>query len=475
VRSLTNFSFFDTLSRLFNMANDSAFRGKEKHLPDDNELLFPGELSLEQMEELAIQETQDSLPFADELETLAVVFSGTFRRGDTLYDFLVREGLSPQQIHLISRSLSSFVNPRNFKPGEGIELLRYGEEELMVFKYFPGGFNYYVVEETEPGVFVAREEKVPVEKILIGAKGEIKSSLYEDMRKEGLNNELILRYADIFSWEIDFLTDPRKGDYFRVIWERQVDPEGKILTEGRILVAQYSNRGKEYTAIFYEDPEGNKGYFTSEGNSLRRSFLRSPLNYTRISSNFSYRRFHPILKVHRPHLGVDYAAPTGTPVSVIGDGVVTFSGWKGGFGNYVEVRHPNGYTTSYGHLSRIASGVSKGRRVSQGQVIGYVGSTGLSTGPHLDFRIAKDGRFLNFLTLELPRAESVKSDYLEDFKIAKEVYVYHLQVLSKSSENVLVLVPESFEKEKVAFSHQFKKLPPGHFPELSPLFQARFI
>ncbi|MBC7189417.1 M23 family metallopeptidase, partial [Candidatus Aerophobetes bacterium] len=376
------------------------------------------------------------------------LFSGRIGRGDTLYEILRQNGLSPQKIYLISKALKPYVDPKKCRPGEKLELQKSKEKDLITLKYFPGGFYFYVVEEKEPGFFTAEKEKVPVEKVLVGAKGEIESSLYESMRKEEIPNELILKFADIFSWEIDFLTDPRRGDSFFLIWERYLNKEGKILAEGNILAARYVNQGKIFTAIFYQDPEGSRGYYTPEGKSLQRSFLKSPLNYRRISSYFSYRRFHPILKMYRPHLGIDYAAPTGTPVCSIGDGVIVFAGWKGGFGKYVEIKHPNGYKTSYGHLSRIAKGIKRGKRVSQGQVIGYVGSTGLATGPHLDFRISKNGRYLNFLKLDFPRANPIKAAYIDDFKKIKDIYAYYLDVLSGASKDVLVLHREEEKEEK---------------------------
>jgi len=375
------------------------------------------------------------------------LLSSTIRRGDTIYRLLRKAGVSPQKSYFLLKSLKKVFTPRDCKPGDRIKLLKSTEDGRIIFKYFPGGLNYYLVEEIQPNKFSVSVQKLVAEKILVGAKGKVYSSLYEAMRKEGIDTELILNFADIFSWEIDFLTDPRKGDSFKMIWERYIDPEGKILKEGKILAAQYINKGKEYTAIFYSDPEGHRGYFTPEGKSLRRSFLRSPLNYRRISSYFSYRRFHPILKVYRPHLGIDYAAPTGTPVSSIGDGEVIFAGWKGGFGKFVKIRHPNGYITSYGHLSRIARGIRRGKKVSQGQVIGYVGSTGLATGPHLDFRISKNGRYLNFLKLDFPRTTPVKSAYRNEFQEITRTCLYYLQVLSEASQNIFVFSENLFKDE----------------------------
>jgi len=264
------------------------------------------------------------------------------------------------------------------------------------------------------------------------------------MRKEGLDSELINRFADIFAWEIDFFTDPRKGDTFELIWERYLSSEGKILMEGKILAAQYINTKKTYTAILFKDEKNYYDYYTPEGNSLRRSFLRSPLNYTRISSRFSYSRLHPILRIYRPHLGIDYAAPIGTPVSTVADGTVTFVGWKGGFGRFIEIEHRQGITSSYGHLSGYAKGMKKGKEVKQGQVIGYVGSTGLSTGPHLDFRITKNGRYVDFLKEEFPTASSIEPIHSDEFKQISQKYESQLHTLLERPESIYIFPTDSF-------------------------------
>ncbi|MCK4649331.1 M23 family metallopeptidase, partial [bacterium] len=228
-----------------------------------------------------------------------------------------------------------------------------------------------------------------------------------------------------------FLTEPRPGDRFLLAWEKYVD-DGKTVLDGRILTAQYINRHRTHTAIYFEDPEGNRGYFTEEAKSLRKQFLRSPLSYRRISSYFSYRRFHPILKVYRPHPGIDYAAPIGTPVRSIGDGRVVYCGWKRGFGRFIKIKHPRGYYTTYGHLRRYAKGIRTGIRVKQGQIIGYVGSSGLSTGPHLDFRMIKNGKYVNFLKLKLPAVKSVKKKYLEEFNRIKKERLTQLENISSN-------------------------------------------
>jgi len=402
------------------------------------------------------QVIQDTLSPPQSLEekvpTSVTIFSGKFHRGDTLYDMLKGAGISSQKIYHISRSLQPVFNPKYCRPGDSIEVQKCIDSEYITVKYIPTGLYYYLVEETESGNFLARKEKIPGKNVLTGTRGEIKTSLYEAMKEARLNDELIIRFADIFSWEIDFLADPRKGDSFQILWERYVDTQGKVLEEGKILAARYVNTTGAYTAVFYRDPEGHQGYYNLDGKSIYRSFLRSPLNYTRISSHFSYRRFHPILKIYRPHLGIDYAAPTGTPVSSIGDGVVVSTGWNKEYGRYVKIKHINGYVTSYGHLSRFVSGIRSGKRVIQGQVIGYVGATGLATGPHLDFRISKNGKRLNFLKLEFPRGTPVQSAYLNEFKRVKNVYTGYLQALSQNSENTLVLFTESLEEKKAASS-----------------------
>ncbi|MEA1965234.1 MAG: peptidoglycan DD-metalloendopeptidase family protein [Candidatus Aerophobetes bacterium] len=359
----------------------------------------------------------------------------TVRYGQTVYESLLSAGISPQTVHLINQKLKPLFNLKRCRPGDSFELKESGDGNL-IFKYFPNSLEYYIVEESPKGTFSARKEKIPLKRVLVGAKANIRSSVYESMRNEGVSPQLINRFTDIFSWDIDFFTEPRRGDTIKLIWERYLSLEGKIIKEGKILSAQYINAKRDLTAIFFQDKDGHSDYYTPQGNSLRKSFLRSPLKYSRISSYFSYHRFHPILRIYRPHLGIDYAAPPGTPVSAIAEGRVIFKGWKGGFGNFIKIKHSHGITSSYGHLYRFARSLRRGKKVEQGQVIGYVGSTGLSTGPHLDFRITKQGRYVNFLKTEFPRAEPVNSAYLNEFKKVSQKYLNHLSTLSDSPENI---------------------------------------
>jgi murein DD-endopeptidase MepM/ murein hydrolase activator NlpD len=244
----------------------------------------------------------------------------------------------------------------------------------------------------------------------------ITSSLFGAVSAAGEEDQLALDLADIFAWDVDFNTELQKGDTFRVSVEKMY-LDGRFVRYGRIHSAELVRGPRVIRAIYFESRHGS-GYFTPEGNPLRKAFLRSPLKFSRISSGFTHSRFHPILKTSRPHLGVDYAAPVGTPVRASGNGVVTHAGWSGGYGKTVKIRHPNGYETLYGHLSRIV--VKVGQRVEQAEVIGNVGTTGLSTGPHLDYRMIKTGTYIDPLKLKSPPAEPVLAAERGAFDAARD-------------------------------------------------------
>jgi len=261
--------------------------------------------------------------------------------------------------------------------------------------------------------FHSEVQTIPSETEEVGVTGEVNGSLFGAVLDAGEKPELAMRLAEIFGWDLDFYTDPRPGDTFRVVVEKKTLASGEVASYGRILAAEYINGRHPYRAVLFHGPNGVPAYYTPEGKSMKKAFLHSPLKFAAvITSHFSEHRYHPILKEYRPHLGIDYAAPTGTPVQTIGDGRVIFAGRKGGAGNLIEIQHNNGYTTYYMHLSRLL--VHSGERVEQGQRIGLVGMTGLATGPHLDFRIQKQGQFLNFERLPLPPSDPVaKRDWNE--------------------------------------------------------------
>jgi murein DD-endopeptidase MepM/ murein hydrolase activator NlpD len=281
------------------------------------------------------------------------------------------------------------------------------------------------IENAQTGNFHSEIRTIPSETETAGVSGTIQGSLFESVIAAGEKPELAMRLAEIFGWDLDFYTDPRPGDTFRIVVEKKKFGNGETAAYGRILVAEYNNAGRPYRAVLFHDLTGHPAYFTPDGKAMKKAFLHSPLKFAAaITSHFSAHRFHPILKEYRPHLGIDYAAPTGTPVQTIGDGRVTFAGRKGGAGNLIEIQHTNGYTTYYMHLSRVL--VHAGQHVEQGQRIGLVGMTGLATGPHLDFRIQQRGQFLNFERLGLPTADPVSKRDWSEFASARDAAMNHM-------------------------------------------------
>jgi murein DD-endopeptidase MepM/ murein hydrolase activator NlpD len=263
-------------------------------------------------------------------------------------------------------------------------------------------------------------------------QGTIRGSLYKALRTQGGTPQMAHDLVEILTWDVDFQTDVRAGDRFHLLIEER-SRHGKF-TYHRILAAELGNKQRRVQAVYYPPQEEDGAYYRPNGQSLRRMFLSAPVRYTRISSAFSYSRRHPVLNTYRPHLGIDYAAPTGTPVRSVGDGVITWAGMKGGGGKTVEIRHDGTYSTYYLHLSRIASTVQVGRSVSQGQVIGYVGATGLATGPHLDFRIAKNGTFLNPLTQQDVAAPALARESLAAFRAYSQRLLTKLHASSSGNK-----------------------------------------
>lgn len=274
--------------------------------------------------------------------------------------------------------------------------------------------KFLVIEKNEEGGFGADTKDIEYEIDITTKRGIIESSLFETAQEKGIAPGVILELAWLFSWDIDFASSVQAGDSFVLSYEERFR-NGEYAGSGKILSARFTNSGKDFYVFFYENPEGDGGYYTMDGKEVRRQFLRSPLDYKRITSGFSYNRFHPILNTFTTHRAVDYAAPSGTPVSATADGWVNYVGWKGGNGKYIGIKHGNGYTTGYAHLSAYARGIKSGAQVKQNQVIGFVGSTGLSTGPHLHYGMRKNGVLINPLRLDLPPGESMKEEYLDDF------------------------------------------------------------
>jgi murein DD-endopeptidase MepM/ murein hydrolase activator NlpD len=342
-------------------------------------------------------------------EALTVV-EGRISRNDTLASALSGVA-SPALVDRIVRAsrpaydLTRIVVGRPFGitlgPDGLLRAFSYGIDELRTL--------HVDLKDGEPQARVAER---PVETRTAVVAGVIESSLFGAVDAAGEGDQLALDLADVFAWDVDFNTELQPGDSFRVAVEKQC-VEGELLRYGRILAAEFVRGPRTLRAVRHEAQGQAPGYYDTEGRPLRKAFLRSPLRFTRISSRFSRSRLHPVLNVRRPHLGVDYAAPYGTPVHAAADGLVVGAGWEGGYGRTVRIRHANGYQTLYGHLARIA--VRAGQRVVQGTLVGAVGASGLATGPHLDYRMSLNGRFLDPLKVALPPAEPIAPSEREAF------------------------------------------------------------
>ncbi|GAF93656.1 unnamed protein product, partial [marine sediment metagenome] len=275
--------------------------------------------------------------------------------GDTIYESLIREGISAAEILSLQEKVKSVVDFSYLPIGSEYSLKYNPEGKVTEFIYKPNPIDIYCIDVPTSDLEDLKVTKEEVRTEVVRLEGKIEYSLYESMLECADSPQLALQLAEIFAWQIDFLTECREGDTFKILVEKQY--RGDFYRWGKILAAQYEGElMSKYTAILFEDPAGYIDYYTEEGKSLRKAFLRAPLNYKYISSYFSKNRLHPILRIWRPHLAIDYAAPTGTPVSTIGDGTVIYVGWESGYGNYIKIRHPNNYVSDYGHLSRFAKG-----------------------------------------------------------------------------------------------------------------------
>ncbi len=335
-------------------------------------------------------------------------------KGENLAAIFKQQDLSPALLHRIVTSSPQAKNLARIHPGQKLFFAFDANDELQQLTLERSRIHRLEISRTEDG-FLATEISRPVEKRFANATGIIESSLFVDGQKAGLSDAQIMELAQIFGWDIDFALEIREGDQFHVIFEEQY-LDGEKIKNGPILAAEFINRGDTYKAVRYTDKAGDTAYYDTEGHAKRRAFIRTPVKFARISSRFTRKRWHPVLKRWRSHKGVDYAAPTGTPVKATGNGKVVFRGRKGGYGNAIFLRHGGKYTTVYGHLSRFAKGLKNGKAVKQGQIIGYVGSTGLASGPHLHYEFRVNGVHRNPLTIKLPKTVRLAKSELSRFK-----------------------------------------------------------
>src|SRR5438132_11807891 len=336
------------------------------------------------------------------------------RRGDTLARTLMRGGIEARAANeLAAQFARNGADPRKLRLGAAVEIISNFRDEPIAVRYEANPWLSFAARPVGGGWQVGRAETLPDVRVE-AVNGVVQRSLFDAVERTGESARLVLGLVEIFSSDFDFTADTRAGDRFRLLVEKRYAGEA-FVDYGRILVAQYASGGKTLTGVGFEPKSSHFAHYDLAGQSLRKSFLKSPLEFTRITSGFTYARPHPILGGVRPHLAIDYGAPVGTPVRAVADGVVVHAGWNGGNGIQVHIGHRSGYETQYNHLSRVASDVRPGTRVRQKQIIGNVGATGLATGPHLDYRVAHNGTFVNPLSEKFIPGEPIPAAARADF------------------------------------------------------------
>lgn len=375
---------------------------------------------------------QDGIfPLGFNPDTLSVV-EGHVKNGEFFSTLLMRLGLSAEQAYNLTGECSADFDVRTLRVGNSYQAyyktdtsgLNPDAGELLYLVYEKDNVNSLVFHCTEPYRVVKTAKPVVTERKF--ADVTITSSLWNDMLAADVSPLLILSLSDIYAWTVDFF-GLQKGDRFKVLYDQKLC-EGKVLAVDTVRYAVFSHNGDDIPAVMFNQGDGGNIYWNEKGESMRKAFLKAPLKFSRISSGFSYARKHPVTRRVQPHTGVDYAAPAGTPVMSIGDGVVTSRKYEGAGGNTVRIRHNSVYSTAYLHLSRFASGITPGKRVRQGDIIGYVGATGRCTGPHLDFRVWKNGTPINPLKMQSPPAEPLDKDNMTAFESAVREYEHQMNL-----------------------------------------------
>lgn len=352
--------------------------------------------------------TQAPAPESDSLTKTVVVANG-----DTLSTVFSKVGLPPSVMHAVLSSSKDAKQFSRLKIGQSLEFQLTEQGDLAGLRSKLNSLETLALEKTSDG-YSFKKEQIKPEVSSVYARGEIDSSLFLAAKRAGLSHNLTMDLANVFGYDIDFALDIRKGDSFEVIYEEKT-VEGQSVGTGNILAARFTNRGKTYSAVRYTNKDGTTSYYNADGTSMRKAFIRTPVDFARISSRFSNGRKHPILNKIRAHKGVDYAAPHGTPIKSAGDGKVLLAGRKGGYGNTVIIQHGQRYRTLYAHMQGFAKGVRNGSSVKQGQIIGYIGTTGLSTGPHLHYEFQVDGVHVDPLGLKLPMADPIARNEKQRF------------------------------------------------------------
>ena len=363
------------------------------------------------------------------------------RSGETVLDMLGRYGLPDTERRLWARSLSRDLGRPTLPAGREVHLYFASPTFTRSKRMVPGQLKAVEVDRDDAStltwekgikgiVFQKREKPYDVEVKTVS--GSVETSLFEDGRKAGIQSALLSQLADIFTWDIDLEKEIHQGDTFKILYEQRSRKGQETKSTLRILAAELINAGQKLTAVYFEKQRGQGNYYNLEGRSLARSFLRFPLEFTSITSHFTDSRFHPILKTNLPHTGVDFAAQRGTPVRAVGDGMITEAGWNGAYGKAIDIKHDSTYTSRYAHLDSFAVGIHTGSTVTKGQIIGYVGSTGRATGPHLHFELYKDQQFINPLSVDFPAEDSIEPALQKVFENQTQTYLVELASLPQS-------------------------------------------
>ena len=364
-------------------------------------------------DEQVVEDTLSVLPSLDSLRCV----EGKVKSGQFFSTLMTGLGLNAQEAYDLTMACDTVFDVKNLRVGN--EYKAYYDGQILKYVLYRQDRTSDILFECQTPYKVSKVTR-PVTVRKRYADVTINSSLWNDMRAAGASPLIILSLSDIYAWTVDFF-GLQKGDRFRVLYEEKVC-DGEVIAIDTVRYAIFSHNGKDLPMVMYDQKDGGNIWWNEKGESMRKAFLKAPLKFSRISSGFSYARRHPVTRRVQPHTGIDYAAPKGTPVMSIGDGVVTSKKYEGAGGNTVRIRHNSVYSTAYLHLSGYAKGLKVGQRVRQGEVIGYVGSTGRSTGPHLDFRVWKNGSPINPLKMESPPAEPLKKENLEDFELVHKKY-----------------------------------------------------
>lgn len=369
----------------------------------------------------AEQQIQDEEPPAKEF---------TVQTGDNLSLIFKRAGLNDRDIYELFDEAPDAKALRNIRPGQKLSFLTEGNQ-LQELTYSISLLDSLTFTRTDKG-FVSNDTSVTPDVKYAFAQGVIDSSLYLAGKRAGLSSGITMELANIFGWDVDFALDIQKGDSFKVMYEEQ-HLNGKRVGTGKIIAAEFVNDGKTYKAVRYTNKDGVSRYYTPDGRGMQKAFLRTPIEFARISSGFTLARMHPVLHIMRAHKGTDYAASRGTPIRATGDGKIAFAGRRGGYGNCIVINHGSGYETLYGHMNNFAKGIKAGVRINQGDVIGYVGSTGLASGPHLHYEFHINGQVRNPVTVPLPQAMGIDKSQLAQFNQTTHPLIAQLDQYSDAS------------------------------------------